>query len=116
LDFVWGHGEAFWDSMYPRYLQEVAWNSHLSAWANKSISAESAEYFPNVGFVLRNVVGVDEDAIQKIYDEYDINHVCENIIHKSLKHGRCIGKSFRHYQPLKGTVMGLECSFPFVSR
>jgi len=67
LDFVWGHGEAFWDSMYPRYLQEVAWNSHLSAWATSQLVPESAEYFPNVGFVLRNVVGVDEDAIQKKY-------------------------------------------------
>jgi len=39
----------------------------------KSISAESAEYFPNTSFVLRTVVRIDEDVIQ-IYDDYDINH------------------------------------------
>jgi len=38
-----------------------------------SVSAESTEYFPNVEFVLRNVVGIDEDVIQ-IYDDYDIDH------------------------------------------
>jgi len=81
----------------------------------KSVSAESAEYFPNVGFVLRDVVGIDEDVIQ-IYDDYNVNHIHENVVHKSLKHGRCISKPFRHYQPLKGTVVGLECSFPFISR
>ena len=50
----------------------------------KSVSAESAEYFPNVEYVLRNVVRIDED-----------------VIHKSLKSGGCISKPFRHYQPLK---------------
>ena len=29
----------------------------------KSVSAESVEYFPNVEFVLGNVVGIDEDVI-----------------------------------------------------
>ena len=80
----------------------------------KSISAESAEYFLNVEFVLGNVVGIDEDVVQ-IYDDYDINHICEDVIHKSLKSGGCISKPFRHYQPL-GTVVGLECSLPFISR
>jgi len=73
-----------------------------------SISAESVEYFPNVEFVLRNVVGIDEDVIQ-IYDDYDVNH-------KSLKSGGCNSKPFRHYQPLKGTIMGSECSLPIISR
>jgi len=81
----------------------------------KSISMESAEYLSNVEFVLGNVVGIVEDVIQ-IYDDYDIDHVCKNVIHKSLKHGRCISEPFRHYQPLEGTVSGPECSLPFVSR
>ena len=54
----------------------------------------------SVGFVLRNVVGIDEDVIQ-IYDDYDINHICEDVIHKSLKSGGYISKPFRHYQPLE---------------
>ena len=84
----------------------------------KSISGESAEYFPNVEFVLRNIVGIDEDVIQIYddYDDYDVNHICEDVIHKSLKSDRCISKPFGHYQPLKGTIVGLEFSLPFISR
>jgi len=81
----------------------------------KSISAESVEYFPNVEFVLGNVVGIDEDVIQ-IYDDYDFDHIHKNVVHKSLKSSRCISKPFRHYQPLEGTIEGSECSLPFVSR
>ena len=66
----------------------------------KSISVESAEYFLNMEFVLGNVVGIDEDVIQ-IYDDYDIDYICEDVIHKSLKSGGCISKPFRHYQPLE---------------
>ena len=101
--------------MYPRYFQEVTWTLHLSAWAKKSVSMESVEYFLNMSFVLGNVVGIDEDVIQ-IYDDYDVDHIHKNFFHKSLKSGRCISKPFRHYQPLEGTIAGSECSLPFVSR
>ena len=47
----------------------------------KSVSLESVEYFPNVEFVLGNVVGIDEDVIQ-IYDDYDVEHIRENVIRK----------------------------------
>jgi len=66
----------------------------------KSVSAESAECFLNVGFVLGNVVRIDEDVVQ-IYDDYDIDHIHENVFHKSLKSCRCISKPLRHYQPLE---------------
>ena len=81
----------------------------------KSVSAESAEYFLNMEFVLRNIVRIDEDVVQ-IYDDYDINHIRENVVHKSLKRSGCISKPFWHYQPFEGTVAGSECSLPFVSR
>ena len=55
----------------------------------KSISVESVEYFLNMGFVLGNVVRVDEYVIQ-IYDDCDINHIDKNVVHKSLKSGMCI--------------------------
>src|SRR5882724_4885157 len=64
----------------------------------KSVSMESVEYFPNMEFVLRNIVRIDEDVI-KIYDDHDINHICKDVIHQSLKSSRCISKHFRHYQP-----------------
>jgi len=44
----------------------------------KAIGAESEEYFPYMGFVLRNVV--------QIYDDYDIDHIHKNVVHESLKH------------------------------
>ena len=50
----------------------------------KSVSVGSAEYFLNVGFVLRDVVRIDEDVVQ-ICDDYNINHVHENVIHEYLK-------------------------------
>ena len=40
----------------------------------KSVSTESAEYFINMEFGLRNVVRIDEDVVQ-IYDDYDVNHI-----------------------------------------
>ena len=68
-----------------------------------------------MSFVLGNVVGIDEDVIQ-VDDDYDIDHIHEDVIHKSLKSCWCISKPFRHYQPLKGTILGSEGSLPFVSR
>src|SRR5882724_7379182 len=115
LDFVWGHGEAFWGQHVSEIFSGSGMELAFVCIGKKSVSAESAEYFPNMGFVLGNVVGIDEDVVQ-IYDDYDVNNICENFIHKSLKSGRCISKPFRHYQPLEGTIAGLECSLPFVSR
>src|SRR5882724_60183 len=57
----------------------------------KSVSVESGEYFPNMEFVLRNIVRIDEDVVQ-IYDDYDVNHIHEDVVCKSLKSSRCISK------------------------
>src|SRR5882724_13452124 len=93
------------DSIYPRYSQEVTWNSHLSAWAKGPLvwslwSTSWTWYLCLERFVLGNVVGIDEDVIQ-IYDDYGINNICKNFIHKYLKDCRYIIKPFRHYQPFK---------------
>ena len=59
LDLVWGHGEAFWR----QHVSEVFAGSDMElafvCMGKKSISMESSEYFPNMSFVLRNVVRVD---------------------------------------------------------
>src|SRR5882724_10523633 len=73
------------------------------------------KYFLNMSFVFRNVVGIDENVIQ-IYDDNDVNHICKDVVHKPLKSCWRISKPFRHYQPLKGTIMSLEGSLQFVSR
>src|SRR5882672_6059578 len=115
LDLVRGHGEAFGR----QHVSEVFAGSDMEltfvCTGKKSVSMESLEYFPNMSFVLGNVVGIDEDVIQ-IYDDYDVDHICKDVIHKLLKSCWCISKPFRHYQPLERTISGSECSLPFVSR
>ena len=64
--------------------------------SKQSISTEPAKYFLNVNFVFGNVVGIDEDVVQ-IYDDYDINHIHEDVVHESLKSCWSISKPFRHY-------------------
>src|SRR5882672_7639558 len=94
LDFVWGHGEAFWR----QHISEVFTGSDVElafvCMGKKTISMESSEYFPDMGFVLGNVVGIVEDVVQ-VDDDYDINHICEDVIHKLLKSCWCISKPFR---------------------
>src|SRR5882672_9321573 len=98
LDLVWGHGEAFGR----QHVSEVFAGSDMElafvCMGKKSISVESLEYFPNMSFMLGNVVRVDEDVVQ-VDDDYDIDHIHEDGIHKSLKSCWCISKPFRHYQP-----------------
>jgi len=88
LDFVWGHGEAF----QRQHVSEIFTGSGMEiafvCMGKKSVSAESVEYFQNMGFVLRYVVRINEYVIQ-ICDDYDINHIHKNVVHKSLK---CSGK------------------------
>src|SRR5882672_10185124 len=75
LDLVQGHGEAFWR----QHVSEVFTGSEVElafvCMGKKSISVESSEYFPNMSFVLGNVVRIDEDVIQ-IDDDYDVDHIC----------------------------------------
>ena len=62
----------------------------------ESVSSESSEYFLNMGLVLGHIVRVDENVVQ-VDDDCDIDHIHENVVHKSLKGCGCIGKPFRHY-------------------
>ena len=80
----------------------------------ESISAKSVEYFPDMVFVLGEVVGIDQYVVQ-IDNDIDVYHICEDVIHELLKSCRSISKAFWHYQPLRGSVMSLEGSLPFVS-
>src|SRR5882672_1672264 len=93
LDLVWGHGEAFGR----QHVSEVFAGSDMElafvCMGKKSISMESSEYFPNMSFVLGNVVGIDEVVVQ-IDDDNDVNHIHEDVVHKSLKSCWCISKPF----------------------
>ena len=65
-------------------------------------------------FVLRKVVGIDQDVVQ-IDNDIDVYHIRENVIHESLKSCGSISKAFWHYQPLERSVSSPESCFPFVS-
>ena len=58
-------------------------------------------------------VKIDEDVVQ-VNDDCNIDHVCKDVVHKSLESHRCVGKPFRHYWPLKGAISGSECGFPLI--
>src|SRR5882724_1221884 len=114
LDLVRGHGEAF----RRQHVSEVFAGSDMElafvCMGKQYIGAEPMKYFLHMSFVLGNVVGIDENVVQ-IYNDNDVNHICEDVIHKSLKSCQSISKPFRHYQPFEGTIMGPEGSFPFIS-
>ena len=67
-----------------------------------------------MSFVLREVVGIDQDVIQ-IDNDIDVYHICKNVVHESLKSCGSISKAFWNYQPLERSVLSMESSFPFVS-
>ena len=60
-----------------------------------------------MSFVLHEVIRIDQDV--------NVYHICEDVIHESLKSCGSVSKAFRHYQPLERSVLSLESSFPFVS-
>src|SRR5882672_8725929 len=91
LDLVWGHGEAFGRQHISKVFTGSDMELAFVCIGKKSVSAELSEYFPNMSFVLGNFVGIDEDVIQVDYD-YDIDHIHEYVVHKSLKSCWCISK------------------------
>ena len=66
----------------------------------KLIFAESTEYLSDMFAVKVLVVGVDEYII-KVDNYTNVEHVGENIVHKSLKSGWSVGESEWHDQPFK---------------
>jgi hypothetical protein len=61
----------------------------------ETIFSETSEYFLDTFTMEFQIVRVDEDIIQ-VDNNTDIEHVREDIVHKSLKSGWSIGKSKRH--------------------
>src|SRR5882724_12168525 len=86
----------------------------------ESVSSESLEYLLNMGLVFGHIARVDKNVVQ-VDDDRDINHICENIVHESLKGCGCIGKPFRHVMSHNTLVTlltklpassGSRCHFP----
>ena len=101
--------------MYPRYI--FAGSDMKFAFictGEKAVSAESAEYFQDVSFVLGKVVGIDQYVIQ-VDNDINVHHIGEDVIHEPLKSCGSVSKAFRHYQPLKRSVASSEGGLPFIS-
>ena len=62
----------------------------------KAFSAESAEYFPDMSYVLRKVIGIDQYVIQ-IDNDIAVYDIHKDVIHEPLKSCGSIGKAFWHY-------------------
>jgi len=75
--------------------EKYVWNSHLSAWAKRSVSAESS-HFSDVSLCSGNVVRVDEDVVQIDNDMTSIMSA-KMSFHKPLERPLRISKPFRHY-------------------
>ena len=80
----------------------------------KAVSAESAEHFPDMFYMLGKVIGVDQ-YVEQVDDNIDVHHIGKDVIHELLKSCRSVSKAFRHYQPLKGSVTSPEGGLPFIS-
>src|SRR5882724_10536097 len=84
LDLVRGHGEAFGRQLVSKVFAGSDMELAFVCTSKQSIITEPAKYFLNVSFVFGNVVGIDENVIQ-IYDDNDVDHIREDVVHKSLK-------------------------------
>ena len=67
-----------------------------------------------MSLVLGHVVRVYEDIVE-VYNYTNIQHITEDVIHKSLKGGGSVGKSERYYQLFKRAVASAKGGFPFVT-
>ena len=61
----------------------------------KVVLSETLEHSANVIFVVLFVVAEDEDVVQ-IYDNEDIGHVAEDVVHEMLKGGWGVGHAKGH--------------------
>ena len=114
LDFVQGHSQAVRREHVSKVFTRSDVKFTFICMGEEAVSTESAEYYPDMSFVLGKVIGIDQYVVQ-IDNDIDVHHIHEDVVHKPLKSCRSISKAFWHYQPLKGSVSSLEGSLPFVS-
>ncbi|KAG5348809.1 hypothetical protein C0989_008006 [Termitomyces sp. Mn162] len=65
--------------------------------------------------MLRQRIRVDQDIVQ-IYDDKDVIHVMEDVVHEVLEGGGGVSHSKGHYKILKEAVAGAKGGLPFMSR
>ena len=77
--------------------------------------SETLEHAANVIFVVLFIVAEDEDVVQ-IYDNEDIGHVVEDVVHEMLKCGWGVGHTKGHDEVFERLVLCTKGSFPLVSQ
>jgi len=80
----------------------------------ETIFSESLEYFADMFSVDFNVVGVDEDVVE-VDNNTNIEHVSEDVVHKSLERCRGVGKSEGHDLPFKRSIVRSERGLPLIT-
>ena len=80
----------------------------------ETLFPEAAEDFSDVLLMVGRVVRVDEDVIE-VDNHVDVEQVLEDVVHKTLEGYGSIDKSKRHDEPFKGSVLGPEGRFPFIT-
>jgi hypothetical protein len=60
------------------------------------------------------IFGIDENIVQ-IYDDEDVSHVAEYVVHEVLESGGSVGHSEWHYQVFERSVTSSESGFPFMT-
>ena len=85
-------------------------------WFNmKVIFTEVSENMSDMVTMKSLQFGVHEDVVQIDYHK-NVGHILEDVVHKVLKCGWCIGKSHWHDKKFEGAIVGPKHCFPFVTR
>src|SRR6202040_3224758 len=66
----------------------------------QAIFTEPMENFTDVSPVLVDVIRINKDVVE-VYDNTNVDHVCEDVVHEMLKGCRGVGKAKWHYLPLE---------------
>jgi len=100
LYFVVGHGKARRRKDVSQILYRLRVEFTFFCFGIKTSLTETLEYFFHMPVMLGHVIRVDKYIIQ-IDHNTNIQKVGENVVHKSLKGCRSIGKTEGHYRPFK---------------
>src|SRR5690606_13383703 len=79
----------------------------------KTMLAETSKHLFDVFTMLREIVGENQDVVE-VYDNRDVGHIGEDVVHKTLKSGRRVSETKRHHQPLERAIASSKSSLPLV--
>ncbi|KAG6899002.1 hypothetical protein C0993_001859 [Termitomyces sp. T159_Od127] len=95
------------------HLSRVHANAVQSNDDTKVVLLKSFESMVDVIVVLLQRVQVDQDVVQ-VYNDKNIIHVMEDVVHEVLESSRGVGHTKGHYKVLKEAVAGAEGGFQFM--